>query len=81
MTNIILDYTLFVLFNLGIQGAAIATGLVYSITSVLAFSRSLFFTVASIQLMPVLLGGVTGVWLAALVAELLGTIMVETLLL
>lgn len=81
MTNIILDYTLIVLFNLGIQGAAIATGLGYSITAVLAFSRSLLFTVASIQLMPVLLGGVTGVWLAALVAELLGTIMVETLLL
>ena len=32
-------------------------------SAALAFSRSFLFTVASIQIMPVLLGGVTGVWL------------------
>jgi Na+-driven multidrug efflux pump len=42
---------------------------------VLAFSRSFVFTVASIQILPVLLGGVTGVWLATPAAELLAVIM------
>ncbi len=51
------------------------------VSAVLAFSRSFLFTVASIQIMPVLLGGVTGVWLATPVAELLGTIMAVVLLL
>ena len=41
-------------------------------SAALAFSRSFLFTVASIQIMPVLLGGVTGVWLATPAAELLG---------
>ena len=50
-------------------------------SAALAFSRSFLFTVASIQIMPVLLGGVTGVWLATPVAELLGTIMAAVLLL
>ena len=35
-----------------------------ALKAVLAFSRSFLFTAASIQLIPVLLGGVTGVWLA-----------------
>ena len=51
------------------------------VSAVLAFSRSFLFTVASIQIMPVLLGGVTGVWLATPVAELLGTVMAAALLL
>ena len=55
--------------------------LIQSFHCVLAFSRSFLFTVASIQLMPVLLGGVTGVWLATPVAELLGTVMAAVLLL
>ena len=37
VTNIILDYALISLFDLGIQGAAIATGLGYSITAVVGF--------------------------------------------
>ena len=37
VTNIVLDYVLIVLFDLGIQGAAIATGLGYSITAVVGF--------------------------------------------
>ena len=37
VTNIILDYVLISLFDLGIQGAAIATGLGYSITAVVGF--------------------------------------------
>ncbi|MCI8465455.1 MAG: MATE family efflux transporter [Lachnospiraceae bacterium] len=51
------------------------------VSAILAFSRSFLFTVASIQLLPVLLGGVMGVWLATPVAELLGTIMAVALLL
>ena len=43
------------------------------ISAALAFSRSFLFTVGSIQLLPILMGGVTGVWLATPVAELLGT--------
>ncbi len=50
------------------------------ISAVLAFSRSFVFTAASIQLMPILLGGVTGVWLATPVAELLGAAMAAALL-
>ena len=37
VTNIILDYVLIALFDMGIQGAAIATGLGYSITAVVGF--------------------------------------------
>ena len=37
MTNIILDYILIALFDMGIQGAAIATGLGYSLTAVVSF--------------------------------------------
>ncbi|WP_297981000.1 MATE family efflux transporter, partial [uncultured Oscillibacter sp.] len=37
VTNIALDYALIALFDLGIQGAAIATGLGYSITAVVGF--------------------------------------------
>ena len=44
-------------------------------SALLAFSRSFLFTAASIQLMPVLMGGITGVWLATPVAELLSTVM------
>ena len=51
------------------------------VSAVLAFSRSFLFTVASIQIMPVLLGGVTGVWLATPAAELLGIAMAAALLL
>ena len=65
---------LFVGLNVFASGmfTALSNGVV---SAVLAFSRSFLFTVASIQIMPVLLGGVTGVWLATPVAELLGTIM------
>ncbi len=64
---------LFVGLNVFASGmfTALSNGVV---SAVLAFSRSFLFTVASIQLMPVLLGGVTGVWLATPVAELLGTV-------
>ena len=51
------------------------------VSAVLAFSRSFLFTAAAIQLMPVLLGGVTGVWLATPAAELLGTVLAVALLL
>ncbi len=44
-------------------------------SAMLAFSRSFLFTATSIQIMPFLLGGVTGVWLATPAAELLGTVM------
>ena len=37
VTNIILDYILIALFDMGIQGAAIATGLGYSLTAVVSF--------------------------------------------
>ena len=71
---------LFVGLNVFASGmfTALSNGVV---SAVLAFSRSFLFTVASIQIMPVLLGGVTGVWLATPVAELLGTIMAAVLLL
>ena len=51
---------------------ALSNGIV---SAVLAFSRSFVFTVACIQLLPLLLGGVTGVWLATPAAELLGAVM------
>ena len=71
---------LFVGLNVFASGmfTALSNGVV---SAVLAFSRSFLFTVASIQIMPVLLGGVTGVWLATPVAELLGTVMAAALLL
>lgn len=50
------------------------------VSAVLAFSRSFLFTVACIQLMPLLLG-VTGIWLATPTAELLGTVMAISLML
>ncbi len=46
-----------------------------AVSAVLAFSRSFLFTVACIELLPLLLGGVAGVWLAMPMAELLGTAM------
>jgi Na+-driven multidrug efflux pump len=71
---------LFVGLNVFASGmfTALSNGVV---SAVLAFSRSFLFTVASIQIMPILLGGVTGVWLATPVAELLGTVMAAALLL
>ena len=57
---------------------ALSNGIV---SAVLAFSRSFVFTAACIQLLPVLLGGVMGVWLATPVAELLGTVMAAAVLL
>ena len=71
---------LFVGLNVFASGmfTALSNGMV---SAVLAFSRSFLFTVASIQIMPVLLDGVTGVWLATPVAELLGTVMAVLLLL
>ena len=56
---------------------ALSNGIV---SAVLAFSRSFVFTVACVQLLPVLLGGVTGVWLATPAAELLGVMMAAALL-
>ena len=49
------------------------------VSAVLAFSRSFRFTVACVQLLPLLLG-VTGVWLATPAAELLGLLMSAALL-
>jgi Na+-driven multidrug efflux pump len=71
---------LFVGLNVFASGmfTALSNGVV---SAVLAFSRSFLFTVASIQIIPVLLGGVTGVWLATPAAELLGTAMAAVLLL
>ena len=71
---------LFVGLNVFASGmfTALSNGVV---SAVLAFSRSFLFTVAAIQLMPVLLGGITGVWLATPAAELLGTVMAAALLL
>lgn len=70
---------LFVGLNVFASGmfTALSNGVV---SAVLAFSRSFLFTVASIQIMPLLLGGVTGVWLATPVAELLGTVMAAAFL-
>ena len=71
---------LFVGLNVFASGmfTALSNGVV---SAVLAFSRSFLFTAAAIQLMPVLLGGVTGVWLATPAAELLGTVLAVALLL
>ena len=49
------------------------------VSAVLAFSRSFLFTVACVQLLPLLLG-VTGVWLATPAAELLGLLLSAALL-
>ena len=49
------------------------------VSAVLAFSRSFLFTVACVQLLPLLLG-VTGVWLATPAAELLGLLRSAALL-
>ena len=70
---------LFVGLNVFASGmfTALSNGVV---SAVLAFSRSFLFTAASIRLLPVLLGGVTGVWLATPVAELLGVVMAAALL-
>ena len=43
------------------------------VSAMLAFSRSFLFTVAAVQLMPLVLG-VTGVWLSTPVAELAGAV-------
>ena len=71
---------LFVGLNVFASGmfTALSNGVV---SAVLAFSRSFLFTAASIQLLPVLLGGITGIWLATPVAEVLGAIMAAVLLL
>lgn len=71
---------LFVGLNVFASGmfTALSNGVV---SAVLAFSRSFLFTVGSIQLLPILLGGVTGVWLATPAAELLGACMAVFLLL
>ncbi len=71
---------LFVGLNVFASGmfTALSNGVV---SAVLAFSRSFLFTVASIQILPLLLGGVMGVWLASPAAELLGTGMAAVLLL
>ncbi len=70
---------LFVGLNVFASGmfTALSNGVV---SAVLAFSRSFLFTVASIQIMPLLLGSVTSVWLATPVAELLGTVMAAAFL-
>ena len=70
---------LFVGLNVFASGmfTALSNGMV---SAVLAFSRSFLFTVACVQLMPALLGGVTGVWLATPMAELLGVLVSAALL-
>ena len=62
---------LFLGFNVFASGmfTVLSNGVV---SALLAFSRSFLFTAGAILLMPVLLGGVTGVWLATPAAELLG---------
>jgi len=50
------------------------------VSAVLAFSRSFLFTVACIELLPLVLD-VTGIWLATPAAELLGVLMAAALLL
>ena len=69
---------LFVGLNVFASGmfTALSNGVV---SAVLAFSRSFLFTVACVQLLPLLLG-VTGVWLATPAAELLGLLMSAALL-
>ena len=59
-------------FNVFASGmfTALSNGVV---SAVLAFSRSFLFTVAAVQLMPLVLG-VTGVWLSTPVAELAGAV-------
>ena len=52
-----------------------------AVSAVLAFARSFVFTVGCIQMLPVLLGGVMGVWLATPAAELLGAGMAVILML
>ena len=71
---------LFVGLNVFASGmfTALSNGVV---SAVRAFSRSFLFTAASIQLLPVLLGGITGIWLATPVAEVLGAVMAAVLLL
>ena len=71
---------LFVGLNVLASGmfTALSNGVV---SAVLAFSRSFLFTAASIQLLPVLLGGITGIWLATPMAEVLGAVMAAVLLL
>ena len=49
------------------------------VSAVLAFSRTFLFTVACVQLLPLLLG-VTGVWLATPAAEFLGILMAAALM-
>ncbi len=62
---------LFLGFNVFASGmfTALSNG---PVSALLAFSRSFLFTAGAILLIPVLLGGVTGVWLATPAAELLG---------
>ncbi len=57
---------------------ALSNGMV---SALLAFSRSFVFTVACIQLLPCLLRGVLGVWLATPAAELLGAVLSVAMLL
>lgn len=65
---------LFLGFNVLASGlfTALSNGIV---SAVLALSRSFIFTVAAITLLPIFLGGVTGVWLATPCAELMGLTM------
>ena len=70
---------LFVGLNVFASGmfTALSNGVV---SAVLAFSRSFLFTVACVEILPVLLGGVAGVWLATPAAEFLGVLMAAALL-
>lgn len=65
---------LFLGFNVLASGmfTALSNGIV---SAVLAFSRSFIFITISILVLPIILGGVTGVWLATPVAEIMGLIM------
>ena len=71
---------LFVGLNVFASGmfTALSNGIV---SAVLAFSRSFLFTAACIQLLPLLLGGILGVWLATPAAEFLGAVMSVMMLL
>ena len=71
---------LFVGLNVFASGmfTALSNGVV---SAALAFSRSFLFKAASIHLLPLHMGGITGIWLATPVAEVLGAVMAAVLLL
>lgn len=63
----------FLLMGLNIFGSAFFTALSNGfVSAVISFMRTLLFQVLSILLLPLILPGIDGIWLAVVVAELLG---------